>query len=89
MKFYEKILTTLTELKTSHPAISLGKHIATAIDSKNMNDLWATSDKELHNNLINYQAGLDMDIPHQEDDIESILMDGKNLYNIGFDEYED
>ena len=54
-----------------------------------MNDLWATSDKELHNNLINYQASLDMDIPHQEDDIESILMDGKNLYNIGFDEYED
>ena len=54
-----------------------------------MNDLWATSDKELHNNLINYQAGLDMDFPHQEDDIESIIMDGKNLYNIAFDEYED
>ena len=54
-----------------------------------MNDLWAISDKELHENLINYQAGLDMDIPHHDDDIENIIMDGKNLYEIGFDEYED
>ena len=88
MKFYKKIITILTELKTSHSNITLGKHIATAIDSNNMNALWATSDKELYNNLLNYQAGLDMDIPHDDDDIENIIMDGKNLYNIEFDEYE-
>ena len=89
MSFYKKILTTLTELKNLHSDISLGNHISTAIDSRNMNDLWAISDKELHENLINYQAGLDMDIPHHDDDIENIIMDGKNLYEIGFDEYED
>ena len=82
MKFYEKILTTLTELKTSHPAISLGKHIATAIDSKNMNDLWIVSDKELHKNLTNYQISLGMDSHHisDDEDIENIIEGGKNLW---------
>jgi hypothetical protein len=89
MKFYKKIITILTELTTSHPDIPLGRHIATAIDSQNMNDLWATPDKELHNNLLNYQAGLDMDIPHHDDDLENIIRDGENLYNVGFDEYEE
>lgn len=89
MSFYRKIINTLSEMKKSHPKCTLGKHISTAIDSTDMNDLWSISDKELHNSLINYQAGLEMDIPHQEDDIENILMDGKNLYSMDFDEYED
>ena len=89
MNFQKRILQILKELKKSKPKYTLGKHIATAVDSSQMSDLWAISDKELHNSLINYQAGLEMDIPHQEDDIENILMDGKNLYSMGFDEYED
>ncbi len=80
MSFQIKILNTLTELKTSHPDISLGKHIATAIDSKNMNDLFLISDKELYKTLINYQTGLDMDILHDDDDIEQIIKSGKNLW---------
>jgi hypothetical protein len=80
MSFQIKILNTLTELKNSHPKLSIGKHIATAIDSKNMNDLFLISDKELYKTLINYQTGLDMDILHDDDDIEQIIKSGKNLW---------
>ena len=82
MSFKKKILNTLTELKNSHPNISIGKHIATAIDSKNMNDLWIVSDKELHKSLNNYQISLEMDFPQMadDDDIENIIEGGKNLW---------
>lgn len=84
MSFQKKILNTLTELKKSHPDCSIGKHIATAVDSKHMSDLWATSDKELHNNLLKYQVSLDMDIIHDDDDIDKIIEGGRNLWS---DEY--
>ena len=80
MSFYRKIINTLSEIKRSHPKCNLGKHISTAIDSTDMNDLWSISDKELYKSLINYQAGLDMDIPHDDDDIEQIIEGGKNLW---------
>jgi hypothetical protein len=80
MSFYRKIVKTLDELKKAHPKCTLGKHISTAIDSTDMNDLWSISDKELHKSLINYQAGLDMDISHDDDDIEQIIEGGKNLW---------
>ena len=82
MSFKKKILNTLTELKNSHPNIPIGKHIATAIDSKNMNDLWIVSDKELHKSLNNYQISLEMDSPHiaDDEDIENIIEGGKNLW---------
>ena len=80
MSFYRKIVKTLDELKKAHPKCSLGKHMSTAIDSEDMADLWNISDKELYESLINYQAGLDMDIPHDDDDIEQIIENGKNLW---------
>lgn len=80
MSFYSKIVKTLTQLKKSHPKSTLGKHISTAIDSENINDLWSISDKELYRNLTDYQAGLEMDVRHEDDDIEQIIKDGKNLW---------
>jgi len=80
MSFQKKILKTLTELKKSNPKCSVGKHIATAVDSINMSDLWAISDKELHNSLLEYQVSLDMDIMHDDDDIDKIIEGGKNLW---------
>lgn len=89
MGFYKESIKILLELKKSKPNYNLGKHIATAMDTSNANDLWGVSDKELCKELTNYQAELDMDILHHDDDIENIIMDGKNLYKTGFDEYED
>jgi len=80
MSFYNKILKTLTELKKSHPKFTLGKHISTAIDSENINDLWSISDKELYRNLTDYQSGLEMDVQHEDDDINQIIEGGKNLW---------
>jgi|SaaInlV_120m_DNA_3_1039746.scaffolds.fasta_scaffold07110_3 hypothetical protein len=88
MSFYKKSIKVLSDLKKSKPNCNLGKHIATAIDNLEVNDLWGISDKELYEKLNNYQIQLDMDVSHHEDDIENILIDGKNLYNLGFDEYE-
>ena len=84
MSFHSKIIKLLSKLKNSHPKYNIGRHIATSIDSSNMNDLWEMSDEELYFSLVNYDDKLNMDIPHDEDDdIMKIIKDGTNLkYNI-------
>lgn len=88
MSFYKKSIKVLSDLKKSKPNYNLGRHIATAIDNLDVNDLWGVSDKELYEKLNNYQIQLDMDVSHHEDDIENILIDGNNLHSPDYDEYE-
>ena len=91
MNFYKKIVNVLLELNKSNPKHNLGKHIATSVDSSTTtSDLWGMSDEELYNSLRNYQLSMEMDVHHDESEIDKIVRDGLRLGQIlesGEDEY--
>jgi hypothetical protein len=64
----------------------MGQHIATAMDGS---DLWGVTDKEMLFALQKYEASLDMDIDHNEEEIEEIIKDGMNLERTLFEEEEE
>jgi hypothetical protein len=64
----------------------MGRHISTAIDGS---ELWGVSDKELFLSLQIYETSLDMDVDHNEEEIEAIIKDGMNLERTLFEEEED
>jgi hypothetical protein len=74
---YNKILTTLKDLHKQCPLCNMGKHLATALDG--YMDLWSLSDAEMLNLLKKYSENLEYDIPHKEDDVETIIKEGLNL----------
>jgi hypothetical protein len=58
----------------------MGKHISTALDGS---DIWGVSDKELLISLNKYEASLEIDINHpDEEDIDLIIKEGMNLRSI-------
>ena len=75
----------LESLHKAHPFYNMGQHISTAMDGS---DLWGVSDKEMLLALQKYEASLDMDIDHNEEEIEEIIKDGMNLERM-FEEEED
>ncbi len=75
----------LESLHKAHPFYNMGQHISTAMDGS---DLWGVSDKEMLLALQKYEASLDMDINHNEEEIEEIIKDGMNLERM-FEEEED
>jgi len=79
---YEKIIKILRELKNAHPSYNMGKHLATSLDEVESKYLWGMNDEELYNELKKYQIALQMDIPHDESEIDKILKDGMMLNNI-------
>ena len=76
----------LESLHKAHPFYNMGQHISTAMDGS---DLWGVSDKEMLLALQKYEASLDMDINHNEEEIEEIIKDGMNLERTLFEEEED
>jgi len=85
--YYYQIIQTLKRLRKAHATYNMGRHISTALDGS---ELWGVSDKELFLSLQIYEASLDMDIDHiDEEEIEAIIKDGMNLENTLFEEEED
>lgn len=74
----ESIFVLLKELKTSFPHYSIGRHISTAVDD----DMWGLSDKELLFLLEKYKLQLEMDVEHNDKEIDDIIKEGMDLDNI-------
>jgi hypothetical protein len=64
----------------------MGQHISTAMDGS---DLWGVSDKEMLLALQKYEASLELDTDHNEEEIEEIIKDGMNLERTLFEEEEE
>jgi hypothetical protein len=73
--YYKRSVNVLNKLNTIFPKQSLGKHLATALDDHQIENL---NDKEMFNILNDYLIELESDIPHCED-LEEILKQGMNL----------
>ncbi len=85
--YYHQIIQTLKRLRKAHATYNMGRHISTALDGS---ELWGVSDKELFLSLQIYEASLEMDIDHiDEEEIEAIIKDGMNLERTLFEEEED
>jgi hypothetical protein len=83
--YYHQILQTLKRLRKAHTTYNMGRHISTAIDGS---ELWGVSDRELFFSLQKYEASLEMDVNHDDEEIEAIIKDGMNLERL-FEEEED
>lgn len=84
--YYRKILHVLESLYKAHPTYNMGQHISTAVDGS---ELWGVSDKELFLSLQKYEANLEMDVNHNEEEIEAIIKDGMNLERTLFEDEEE
>jgi hypothetical protein len=73
--YYKRSVNVLNKLNTIIPRQSLGKHLATALDEHQIENL---NDREMFNILNDYLIELESDIPHCED-LEEILKQGMNL----------
>lgn len=84
--YHRKIIIILERLKKAHNTYNIGRHISTAIDGC---ELWGVSDKELFFSLQKYEASLEMDVDHiDQEEIEAIIKDGMNLGRL-FEEEEE
>jgi hypothetical protein len=73
--YYKRSVNVLIKLSTMFPRQTLGKHLATALDDHQIENL---NDKEMFNILNDYLIELESDVPHCED-LEEILKQGMNL----------
>jgi hypothetical protein len=86
--YHRKIIQLLERLHKAHPTYNIGKHFATALDG--YQDVWGVPDRELLFSLRKYEASLDMDVDHiDQEEIEAIIKDGMNLERTLFEEEED
>jgi len=76
----------LESLHKAHPFYNMGQHLSTAVDGS---ELWGVTDKELLLALEKYEVNLEMDVNHNEEEIEEIIKDGMNLERTLFEEEED
>jgi len=84
--YYRKILHVLESLHKAHPTYNMGQHISTAVDGS---ELWGVTDKEMLLALEKYEANLELDINHDEEEIQEIIKDGMNLERTLFEEEEE
>ena len=73
--YYKRSVNVLNKLNTIIPRQTLGRHLATALDEHQIENL---NDKEMFNILNDYLIELESDVPHCED-LEEILKQGMNL----------
>jgi hypothetical protein len=85
--YYRQILQTLENLRKAHPTYNIGRHISTALDG--YDDVWGVSDKEFLFALEKYEVELNMDVNHNQEEIEEIIKDGMNLERTLFEEEEE
>lgn len=86
--YFKNIIAILQKLHKKYPGYSVGRHLATALDERK--DIWGMRDETLLFALEKYMAELEYDIHPQEiDDIDQIIMEGKNLSLLREDLYAD
>ena len=84
MSSFKEIIKTINLLKKYHPKVSIGKHIATALDGEN---IWGISDKQFALLLNEYQAKLDMfKLSDDNFEVDKIIEDSMDLSIDGSDE---
>jgi|TARA_R110000744_G_scaffold195287_3_gene314278 hypothetical protein len=82
--YIKQIIETINLLKVNHPKISIGKHIATALDGEN---IWSLTDKEFASLLDDYQSQLDaVEVFDENFDVDKIIEDSMDLTIDGPDE---
>lgn len=75
--YVSKILDTISLLKKNHPKVNIGKHIATALDGR---DVWSITDKKFYELLSDYQAQLDaVEVVDDNFDVDKIIEDGLSI----------
>jgi len=84
--YHRKIIQILNRLCKSHPTYNMGRHISTALDGS---DIWGVSDKDFLFALHKYEIEINMDIDHDDKELEAIIKDGMNLERTLFEEEED
>jgi hypothetical protein len=87
MNYYQQIISILKRLKKDHPSYEMGRHISTALYE--YNDVWGVSDKEFLFALKKYELELNIDVNHNQEEVDEIMKDGMNLNNILFEEEEE
>ena len=86
--YYKQIIHILESLHKAHPTYNMGRHISTALDG--YSDIWGVPDKELLTSLKKYEASLEMDVSHpDEEDLDKIIQDGMNLGGIFSNDIEE
>lgn len=83
---YNQVLHILHDLHKLYPTYNIGRHLSTALSD--YGDIWGLPDKEVAYALRKYKAQLEMDYPHGDDELNSIIKDGMDLENL-FKEEED
>ena len=73
--YYKRSLEILEKLSSVHPKQTLGKHLATALDEHQIENL---NDKEIFYILNDYYSELESDVPHNNN-IEQIIKDSLHL----------
>lgn len=74
--YYHKIVTILKDLKSVHPEVTMGKHLATILDEQ---EVWGMSDKELSGLFVEYSRSLVLDKIHPDKEIDKIIDEGLHL----------
>jgi hypothetical protein len=87
--YYNRILKLLGDLKISHPNYNIGKHLATSLDDIELKNVWGMSDETLYEKIKDYQISLELDVNHDDSEIEKILKDGMHLNDILNEESDD
>ena len=77
----------LESLHKAHPTYNIGRHISTALDG--YDDVWGVTDKEFLFALEKYELELNIDVDHDQEEIEEIIKDGMNLERTLFEEEEE
>jgi hypothetical protein len=84
---YKQVLIILEKLHKAHPTYNMGRHISTALDGS---DIWGMPDREVLIALQKYEASLEMDVNHtDEEDIDFIIKEGMNLRGIFSNDIEE
>ena len=76
---YNKIISILEHLHTTHPSYTMGKHLATALDGSG--DLFMLTDHEIETALRAYSAELAYDVPHknEREELDVIVREGMRI----------
>ena len=85
--YYRQIIHVLESLHKAHPTYNIGRHISTALDG--YDDVWGVTDKEFLFALEKYELELNIDVDHDQEEIEEIIKDGMNLERTLFEEEEE
>ena len=90
VKYYNKILDLLKELKKEYPTFNIGRHLSTVLSD--YGDAWGIRDEELYHAFERYKANLELydGIPISDDsEVEKIIRQSQNEELFNLDDYNE